>query len=123
MNSNGEQDKLIKAIIDLLSTDPDKAQSAGLIAYIMNKNDVIYGKVELTKLVKHCIEAARQQGHLILENARGYYLASDYDQFDAWRKEYVIARMTALLDMLHAMGKAAKQKFGRDDAPDLPVLN
>ena len=121
MNSHNQQDKLIKAIIDLLSTNPDEAQSAGLIAYMMSKN--MAGKVELTKLVKRAIVEARLQGHLILENARGYYLASDYDQFDAWRKEYVIARMTALLDMLHAMGRSAKQEFGRDDAPDLPVLN
>jgi hypothetical protein len=61
--------------------------------------------------IEFWVEEARMDGHLVLENEDGYYLAPTYEDFDQWRKDTIIPRLTRELDKLHAMGKQAKEQF------------
>jgi len=62
------------------------------------------------------INTARMQGRLIVQNERGYFFAITYEEFDRWRKTYVIPELVRILDLLTAMGRSARQQFGYDDS-------
>jgi hypothetical protein len=99
------QDKIktgIDSLLEKLSTRPDVAKTTALLAVEMHTD---------VERVLEWIQRARAAGHLIIENNRGYYIAPDYESFCAWRKQVVIPDLVYTLDMLHAMGMAAKRQF------------
>ena len=65
------------------------------------------------------IEEARLKGHLIVEDEHGYFIASDYHTFAQWRANRVIPVLVNYLDVLNAMGRAARRQFGVDDTREL----
>jgi biotin operon repressor len=74
------------------------------------------------KDVEKRIETARLAGHLIVENAQGYFIAPDYATFAQWRADRVIPVLVGHLDVLGAMGRAARRQFRVADAPDELLL-
>lgn len=107
--------EIIQDLLSHLTTNPDEAKTAALIAHELQDHDAEW--------VTFWIERARMDGHLVVENERGFYIAPSYEHFDAWRKAYVIPQMTLLLDMLTSMGKEAKQRFNRSiDESVLPFV-
>lgn len=107
------QDNIFR-LLGVLSEKPDESKTSALISKELGVSP---------DWVVSWIDRARANGYLILENERGYYVASSYEAFDQWRKEYVIPILTQWIDVLGAMGRSAKARFNRSDAEsDFPRL-
>lgn len=106
---NPSSSKRIKRLLTCLSARSDKSKTPALLSL----------ETEMTEEeVENGITEARLRGHLIVQNATGYFLAQSYAVFNKWRRDYVVVELVYTLDMLRAMGMSAKQKFDREHDPD-----
>jgi hypothetical protein len=105
--------KVIDALLHYIPTSPETAKTPEEIVEDMRSKGEPMAKHASGTWVLMQIERARDNGHLIVRNDKGYYQALTYEDFDAWRKAVAVPELTSRLDQLHAMGKTAKLRFGK----------
>ena len=110
-----EKFMIIKSLlVDLLEQHRRAgAASVGLLAYSLHVDSASVEKA-LTEL--------RQEGVLILDNERGYFLAESVEQYRAWRDRKLVPQMLEQVKTLAAMQAAARALFDVDDRVVLESL-
>ena len=85
----------------------------GLLAYSLHVD---------TASVETALTELRQEGVLILDNERGYWLAANVEQYRAWRDRKLVPQMMEQVKTLSAMQAAAREQFAVDDRVVLEAL-
>jgi|GEM_PF-4823026 len=57
---------------------------------------------------EECVEVLRDQGHLIVNDWHGYWIATTYEEWQAWLEKYLTPRISRLLGRLQSMSERAK---------------
>jgi hypothetical protein len=74
------------------------------------------------RLVREAIRLLRRKGHLICSmpgTKGGYWIAESREEYEAFRQEEILSRISDLAETMHAMDASAKRTFGVQYQPYL----
>ena len=81
------------------------AMSVGLLAYTIKDSP---------NTVEALIQELRVEGHIILDNARGYWLCKSQAEYEKWRDVIGLPRAKAYIAALSGMANSAKAQWEKN---------
>ena len=86
----------------LLLAELNYTMSVGLLAYAIK---------DAPNTVEALIQELREEGHIILDNDRGYWLSKSRAEYEKWRDVIGLPRAKAYIAALSGMANSAKAQW------------